>query len=105
MVHRLQDAGNLSEGNKERLKVLSDSTANDIKSCANTCDTYSRKKLVVKFVKGIMWEARLASFSGTFAKRRDEFEFELAVHTAVVGDATYAKLHNMELRERVIEEK
>jgi hypothetical protein len=78
-------------------------TADDIKACANgrqfvvlkcttephlpACDTYSKKKLVVKVLKGPIWEGKLVKFVGIFDKRRGEFEFALSIHTALGVDA------------------
>jgi hypothetical protein len=59
---------------KGRLQQLSETTAQDIKNCANTCDTYKKKKLVVKIMSGPIWDGRLASFVDLFIKHRKEFE-------------------------------
>ncbi|KAJ7177952.1 hypothetical protein C8R46DRAFT_667658 [Mycena filopes] len=72
---------------KGRMQELAKATADDIKACANACDTYSKKKLVVKIFKGPIWEGKLVKFVGTFTKRRSEFEFALSIHTAVGVDA------------------
>ncbi|KAJ6570836.1 hypothetical protein DFH09DRAFT_1462750 [Mycena vulgaris] len=72
---------------KGRMQVIVTGTAEDIKACANTCDTYSKKKLVVKVLKGPIWEGRLVKFVGIFTKRRSEFEFALSIHTALGVDA------------------
>ncbi|KAJ7507339.1 hypothetical protein B0H11DRAFT_2319240 [Mycena galericulata] len=71
---------------KGRMQVIVQATADDIKACANACDTYSKKKLVVKILKGPVWEGKLANFAGTFTKRRSEFEFALSIHTALGVD-------------------
>ncbi|KAK6985237.1 hypothetical protein R3P38DRAFT_3291978 [Favolaschia claudopus] len=60
---------------KGRLQEIVNIATDDIKACANACDAYTKKKLVVKVLKG------------TFTKRRSEFEFALSVHTAVGVDA------------------
>ncbi|THH02037.1 hypothetical protein EW026_g779 [Hermanssonia centrifuga] len=65
-----------------RLQSLSDNAAADIKACANACETYIKKRLLVKVLKGKVWESKLIDFIGTFTKRRAEFEFALAIHTA-----------------------
>jgi hypothetical protein len=72
---------------KGRMQELVKKTADDIKACANACDTYSKKKLVVKILKGPAWEGKLVAFAGTFTKRRGEFEFALSIHTALGVDA------------------
>ncbi|KAF7361998.1 hypothetical protein MVEN_00545000 [Mycena venus] len=62
---------------KGRMQEIVKATADDIKACANACDTYTKKKLVVKILKGPVWEGKLVKFAGTFTKRRSEFEFAL----------------------------
>ncbi|KAJ7368797.1 hypothetical protein DFH08DRAFT_33383 [Mycena albidolilacea] len=70
-----------------RMQEIVKGTADDIKACANTCDTYTKKKLVVKILKGPVWEGKLVAFVGKFTKRRGEFEFALSIHTALGVDA------------------
>ena len=48
-----------------------------------------RKKLLVKIFAGPVWEPKLLAFVGVFTKRRDEFKFALAIHTAVKLDSVY----------------
>ncbi|KAJ7628556.1 hypothetical protein FB45DRAFT_40380 [Roridomyces roridus] len=67
---------------KGRMQEIVKATADDIKACANACDTYTKKKMVVKILKGPQWEGILVKFAGSFTKRRSEFEFALAIHTA-----------------------
>jgi hypothetical protein len=45
------------------------------------------KIVVVKVLKGPIWEGKLVAFVGTFTKRRSEFEFALSIHTALGVDA------------------
>lgn len=66
---------------KGRLQELVNKTVEDIKQCANTCDAYSKMKLLAKVLKGPLWEGRLISFVQLFSQRRDEFQFALAAHT------------------------
>ncbi|KAJ7202184.1 hypothetical protein C8J57DRAFT_1260382 [Mycena rebaudengoi] len=47
-----------------------------------TCETYVKKKFVVRLFDSLRWEARLAGFSETFAKRKAEFSLALSTHTA-----------------------
>ncbi|KAJ7246566.1 hypothetical protein B0H12DRAFT_758041 [Mycena haematopus] len=70
-----------------RMQDIVKGTADDIKSCANVCDTYSKKKTVVKVLKGPIWEGKLVKFVGIFTKRRGDFEFALSIHTALGVDA------------------
>ena len=71
---------------------LVDQTAVDIHTCANTCDTYLKKKLVVKILAGAKWEHVLCKFAGHFHKRRSEFEFALSIHTGLGVDKANEKL-------------
>ncbi|KAJ7115777.1 hypothetical protein C8R44DRAFT_213727 [Mycena epipterygia] len=71
---------------KGRMQEIVKGTADDIKACANACDTYTKKKLVVKILKGPVWEGKLVAFAGKFTKRRSEFEFALSIHTALGVD-------------------
>ncbi|GJE98690.1 hypothetical protein PsYK624_149250 [Phanerochaete sordida] len=69
-----------------RLQSLMKQVAEDIKDCANACDTYSKKRLLVKVLKGPIWEARLAEHVVRFHQRRKELKFALSLHTATVTD-------------------
>ena len=77
---------------KARMEHLVEQTAADIKRCANACDAYLKKKLVVKIVSGPKWESVLARFAGHFHRRRAEFEFALSIHTGLGVDKANAKL-------------
>ncbi|KAJ7481633.1 hypothetical protein FB451DRAFT_1236685 [Mycena latifolia] len=81
---------------KGRMQVIVNATAEDIKACANACDTYTKKKLVVKILKGPVWEGKLVKFAGTFTKRRSEFEFALSIHTALGVDAANQTLGSVD---------
>ncbi|KAJ6515406.1 hypothetical protein C8R45DRAFT_208195 [Mycena sanguinolenta] len=70
-----------------RMQDLVKGTADDIKSCANVCDTYSKKKTLVKVLKSAIWEGKLVKFVAVFTKRRGDFEFALSIHTALGVDA------------------
>ncbi len=83
------------------MKSLVERTADDIKKCSNVCDTYAKKKLLAKVFLGPVWDDKLLSWVTVFSKRRQEFEFELSIHTSqgvdkanvkldVIGDATRA---------------
>ena len=64
------------------MRALAEQAASDIKNCANACDTYSKKKLLVKVLMGAAWEGRLTDFLDRFTKIRSEFKMALAMHTA-----------------------
>jgi hypothetical protein len=98
------------------------STSDDIRPCANACDTYSKKKLVgqfrdfilvtlpadwraVKVLKGPIWEGRLVKFCGLFTQRRSEFEFALSIHTALGVEAANKTLGDVEKTTREMDAK
>ncbi|PIL33406.1 hypothetical protein GSI_04028 [Ganoderma sinense ZZ0214-1] len=67
-------------------------TANDIKECANVCDTYSKKRLLVKVLKGPIWDDTLKGFIQLFADRKAEFNFAIVIHTGMAIDRANDKL-------------
>ncbi|KAJ8495156.1 hypothetical protein ONZ51_g1863 [Trametes cubensis] len=67
---------------KDRLEDLAEKTAKDIKDCANLCDTFLKKRLIVKVLKGPIWADKLAGFVQTFADRKADFQFALTMHSA-----------------------
>ena len=46
------------------------------------CDTFLKKRLIVKVLKGPIWADKLAGFVQTFADRKADFQFALAMHSA-----------------------
>ena len=88
-----------------RLQGLSKKTADDIKNCANACDTYSKKRLLVKVLQGYVWEAKLVEFVGTFTQRRTEFEQALTMHIARTVHTMDATLVSVKLTTDAINEK
>ena len=95
-IHDRHDVGPDDTTIEDRLQILVKKTAINIKACANACDTYSKKRLLVKIIRGQSWETKLVKFAGVFTQRRVEFEQALAIHTARVvdaihGDVTYMK--------------
>ncbi|KAF7329876.1 VPS13 domain-containing protein [Mycena kentingensis (nom. inval.)] len=106
-----------------RMEVIVETAAKDIKACGNACDTYVKKKLVVKVIKGVIWESKLAAFSGAFAKvslcllpkstngnrelqkRKEEFEFALSIHTALGVDAANRGINTVDERTQAMNAK
>ncbi|TCD65461.1 hypothetical protein EIP91_002675 [Steccherinum ochraceum] len=70
-----------------RMQSLCEKAADNIKECANACDSYTKKRLVVKVLKGHSWEVKLVGFVGTFTQRKTDFQQALAIHTARTVDA------------------
>ncbi|KAJ2965360.1 hypothetical protein NUW54_g14143 [Trametes sanguinea] len=64
---------------QDRLMELAEKTAQDIRDCANVCDTFLKKRLIVKVLKGPVWAEKLAEFVKTFADRKGDFQFALVV--------------------------
>ncbi|KAF8210104.1 hypothetical protein K438DRAFT_140561 [Mycena galopus ATCC 62051] len=81
---------------KGRMQEIVQAAADDIKACANAVDAYSKKKVVVKILKGPVWEGKLVKFAGAFTKRRSEFEFALSIHTALGVDAANRTLSSVD---------
>ncbi|KAI9459301.1 hypothetical protein F5148DRAFT_1319736 [Russula earlei] len=77
---------------EDRLKSLVDRTADDIKMCSNVCDTYMKKRLLAKVLLSPVWDAKLLDFVQLFASRRQDFEFELTIHTSQGVDKANVKL-------------
>ncbi|KAI8983185.1 hypothetical protein BD414DRAFT_523114 [Trametes punicea] len=67
---------------KDRLEELAEKTAKDIKDCANFCDTFLKKRLLVKVLKGPVWAEKLSGYVKTFTDRKSDFQFALSMHTA-----------------------
>lgn len=66
-----------------RLREVSEKTAVDIKECANACDTYSRKRLLVKVLKASGWDETLQEYIKRFSDRKGEFTFAISIHTGL----------------------
>ncbi|KAL1665575.1 hypothetical protein GGF50DRAFT_87903 [Schizophyllum commune] len=67
---------------ESKLKSLMEKISKDVFQCGHFCDTYTKKRLIVKFVKSSVYEQHLADFSERFKNARDEIRSVLAVHTA-----------------------
>jgi hypothetical protein len=77
---------------EDRLKSLVERTADDIKKCSNVCDAYMKKRLLAKVLLSSLWDTKLLGFVELFAMRRQEFEFELTMHTSQGVDKAHVKL-------------
>lgn len=78
------------------METLAENAARDIKDCANVCDTYSKKKLLVKVLKGPAWDARLTDFLDRFTKLRSEFKMAFALYTMRSTSETHGKVHDID---------
>jgi len=90
---------------EDRLKSLVARTVDDIKLCSNACDTYVKKRLLAKVMLGSIWDAKLLDFVGLFTKRRQEFEFELSVHTSQGVDKANVKLDTIGYEAHALDKK
>ena len=87
---------------KARMQELVKQTAADIKTCANACDTYAKKKLIVKVIKGSVWEGTLKGFLDLFAGRRKAFTFALSIHVGVGVDDANRRLKEIDAKIDVV---
>ncbi|EIW63446.1 uncharacterized protein TRAVEDRAFT_112584, partial [Trametes versicolor FP-101664 SS1] len=71
---------------KARMQALVQRTADDIKDCANACDAYAKKRLLVKVIKSAMWDDKLKAYVALFADRRKAFTFALEMHVGRTVD-------------------
>lgn len=83
---------------KARIQERIKQTATDIKECANACDTYSKKNLVVKVLNSSDWDDTLKKFIALFAAHRKAFIFALSIHIAVVNDDTNRKIDKVDAK-------
>ena len=90
---------------EDRLKSLVGRTADDIKSCSNMCDAYMKKRLLAKVLLSVVWDAKLLDFVKLFATRRQEFEFELTMHTSQGVDKANSKLDAIGEAMKALDEK
>ncbi|KAI8974013.1 hypothetical protein BD414DRAFT_539931 [Trametes punicea] len=86
----------------KRLEDIVQKTAGDIKECANACDTYARKRLLVKVFKSQSWDATLKAYIQRFSDRKAEFSFAISIHTGLGVDHANHKLDVLMTRMDVI---
>src|SRR6201999_3928660 len=70
-------------------------TADDIKTCSNVCDAYMKKRLLAKVMLSSVWDTKLLDFVKLFGQRRQDFQFELTIHTGQGVDKVNVKLDAM----------
>ncbi|KAI0360925.1 hypothetical protein OH77DRAFT_1517315 [Trametes cingulata] len=96
---RIGPGGMTIEG---RMQALVKQTADDITACGNACDTYAKKRLIVKVIKGSVWESTLKGYIDLFAKRRKDFTFALSIHTGMGVDDANRKLSTLDAKMDVL---
>lgn len=94
-----KEVGPNGETIEARMQSLSKKAADDIKACANECDMYNKKRLLVKVLKGQVWEGKLVEWVETFAKRKNDFELALTLHTARAVDATQKAVEALDAKQ------
>ncbi|KAG7087297.1 hypothetical protein E1B28_013275 [Marasmius oreades] len=67
---------------EDKLASLCARIERDIQECGNLCDTFSKKRFLVKLLKGPIYEIRLAEMGQTLEERRRELEHALLLFTA-----------------------
>ena len=75
-----------------RLDDLVKKIAADIKECANVCNTYSKKRSLVKILKCSVWDQTLTRYIELFVSRKAEFNLMVSVHTGMAVDCMNNKL-------------
>ena len=93
-----KETGPSGEAIKARMQALSEQTADDIKACANECNAYSQKRLLVKVLNGQKWDSQLAGWLGKFEKRKVEFEFALNIHAARAVDSVKSTVETIDAK-------
>ena len=83
---------------KARMQELVKQAAEDIKMCANECDTYAKKRLLTKVIASSSWDERLKEFVKLFANRRKAFIFALSIHANVGVDDANKKLKEIDAK-------
>ena len=90
---------------EDRLKLLVNRMADEIKLCSNSCDTYMKKRLLAKVLGVSSWNAKFLEFVKLFTKRRREFQLELSIHTSQGVDKANAKLDTIGDKAHALNEK
>ncbi|KAM5533024.1 hypothetical protein V8D89_013292 [Ganoderma adspersum] len=83
---------------KARMQELVKQTADDIKKCANACEAYAKKRLIVKVIKGSAWDGTLKGFIDLFASRRKALMFALSIHVGVGVDDVNRRLKEIDAK-------
>ena len=95
-IKSIRSVGSGTTSIKSALEVHINKAAVDIKQCANVCDTYSKKRLLVKVLLGQIWEAKFIALGTAFAEHRIRFHQILAMHASTGIDAIRVNLGDME---------
>ena len=75
-----------------RMQGLIDQANEDIESCANSCDAYSKAPSIKKVILKGSWEKTFKRYIECFAARRRDFVLALSIHTADAVNSASAKI-------------
>ncbi len=76
----------------ENMQHLIEETAVDIKSCANSCDTYAKTSIVLKVLLSGSWGDDFKKYTERFMNRRGDFVLALSIYTGQAVNAANDKL-------------
>ena len=83
-----------------RMQGLIEQIADDIKRCANICDTWSKMRLLAWVLNVPFWEGTFVDFVNLFAQQRTDLEVAMSMHTARgVDEVSEKRHHSMQLME------
>ncbi|TBU21891.1 hypothetical protein BD311DRAFT_869699 [Dichomitus squalens] len=79
-----------------RMQHLIDSTEQDIRKCANSCNAYAKKKTLSKVIHSSSWSDEFKGYIQGFMTRRGEFEFTLSLYIGHAVNTANDKLVSLE---------
>lgn len=82
-------------GGGRGMQSLMKDIAEDIKSCANSCDVWSGMRLLVRLLRAPFWESTFVKFAELFASRRKALVAGMSAYTALSVSKMSDKLHDM----------
>ncbi|KAF7981046.1 hypothetical protein HWV62_35502 [Athelia sp. TMB] len=82
------------ESIQHSLVKLVEDIAESIKNCGNICDTYSKKRLLVKILKSPIYEGLLSDCASTFTQHQKSVHRVLAIHTASKLDSVDERVNS-----------
>ncbi|EIW54523.1 uncharacterized protein TRAVEDRAFT_74550 [Trametes versicolor FP-101664 SS1] len=78
-----------------RLDVLVKKTAKDIEECANACNAYSRKRLLVKVLQAPSWNEKLKDYVSLFRLRKSDFNIVISSYISTGVERANVKLDTL----------
>ena len=95
-VNKDKRAGDDNTTISGRMQHLVDKTEQDIRKCANSCNTYAKKKLLSKVVHSSSWSDEFKGYIQAFTDRRREFELALSIYIGHAVNTANDKLVTIE---------